>query len=505
MRTLFLTILFSLFVFRSLVSQTTVVIKTADALSAATVGQQKVQKLIGNVWLKQKNTNIYCDSAYLYTATNSAVAFSNVRIIDQVDPINLSGDYLEYDGNERVAKVRQGVVLKDDSVRLYTDSLDYDRNTQTGYYFNGGQLVDSANVLTSQKGYYHTNTKVATFIDSVHLNNPDYQLWTDTLEYATIGKNAITRGKSSASSAKGDSLRSDTGVFYDSQKKYSEVYSGVIITSEYEIEGDTLIADDRLQFYKGKSNVRLLSINDSLTVYGNHVDYYQANGTAWIYDNAYLKKMLNGDSLFIKSDTLFSIQDSIANKKYLTAFHNVKMYKSNLQGKADSVVYNVLDSTIYMYDNPVLWNVDSQLSADSINIQMANNKISKMNLYVNSFVIAQDSLLNFNQVKGRNMQVHFKEGQISRADVFGNGESIYFAPNQNVPNSSSMNKLKCSNMRLFFENNTVTELRNYTEIDGRFVPPIEILDPERKLRGFQWRIDEKPRLSDILQRAKRKR
>ena len=504
MRTLFLTILFPFAFLYASVAQTTVVIKTANELSSATIDQQKVQKLIGNVWLQQKNTNIYCDSAYLYTATNSAVAFSNVRIVDKVDPINLSGNYLEYDGNERIAKVRKDVTLKDDSVNLYTDFLDYNRNTQTGYYYKGGKLVDNTNVLTSRKGYYQTHTKVATFIDTVRLDNPDYKLWTDTLHYATITKQAITKGKTRASSVKGDTLQSNTGIFYNSQERYSEVYQGMIKTEAYEIEGDTLTANDNLQLYQGKSNVRLSSINDSLSIYGNRADYYEASGTALISHNAYLKKIINGDSLFIKSDTLFSIQDSVANKKYLAAYHHVKMYKSNLQGTADSIVYNILDSTIYMYYDPILWNADSQISADSINILLANNKISKMNLAVNSFVIAQDSLLNFNQVKGRNMQIHFEDGQIKTADVFGNGESIYFAPNQNIPNSSSMNKLKCSNMRLYFENNSVTELRTYKEIDGNFIPPAEILIPEKKLRGFQWLIRQKPKLSDILQQPRLK-
>ena len=61
-----------------------------------------------------------------------------------------------------------------------------------------------------------------------------------------------------------------------------------------------------------------------------------------------------------------------------------------------------------------------------------------------------------------------------------------------------MNKLKCSNMSLRFENNFVTELRTYREVDGSLVPAQEILDPERTLRGFKWRIAEKPTLLSVV-------
>jgi lipopolysaccharide export system protein LptA len=90
------------------------------------------------------------------------------------------------------------------------------------------------------------------------------------------------------------------------------------------------------------------------------------------------------------------------------AYNHVKIFKSDLQGKCDSLVYNYTDSTIYFYRDPVLWNERSQLTADTINIQLANNKINRMYLRTNSFVISQDTLLQYNQVKGRQMTAFFK-------------------------------------------------------------------------------------------------
>ena len=476
-------------------AQKRVRVDTAVYLHYGTQNGEPLQRLISSVKLVQGSTVIYCDSAYLYNQSNKAIAYGHVRIIDTEDNLDLSGDYMEYSGSTGIAKMRKNVVLKDDSTNLYTNFLDYDRNTQTGYYYNGGRLVDSTNVLKSKRGYYYSETKSALFLDSVNLTNPDFTLDTDSLEYTTVEKVSITKGKTLAVSADGDSLSTKVGFLYKSLEKYSEVYFGWIKTADYRIYGDKLIADDSTKYYQGDMNVKMESFADSITAFGDHVRYNKIESTAIVYDNAYLRKIMKGDSLFIKGDTLKSVQNEELGRKYLTAFNNVQLYKSDFQGAADSLSYNMMDSTIYMYSSPLIWNADSQISADSIKIQLANNRISKMFLNQNSFVISQDSAQNFNQVKGREMVVDFKEGIISKTDVFGNGESIYFAFDKN--GAVTMNKLSCSNMALYFDQNVVTELRTYREVDGRLIPEPQIVQPDRRLRGFKWLIDQKPTLEGI--------
>ena len=328
------------------------------------------------------------------------------------------------------------------------------------------------------------------------LTNPDFDLTTDSLEYSTVNKIAVSRGKTLGVSVDGDSLSTNVGFVYKSLEKYSEVYYGWIKTPDYRIYGDTLIADDSSKYYQADRNAVMEAFADSLTAYGDHVRYNEILSTAIVYENSYLRKMMKGDSLFIKGDTIKSVQNEVLGGKYLTAFHNVQLFKSDFQGAADSLSYNMLDSAIYMYQSPLIWNADSQISADSIKIQLANNRISKMFLKQNSFVISQDSSQNFNQVKGRDMEVDFVEGFIQSTDVFGNGQSIYFA--KDASNGSiTMNKLTCSNMAIYFEDNVVTEIRTYREVDGRLVPEQLIVAPDKKLSGFKWLIDQKPTLNKI--------
>lgn len=474
--------------------QTTVSLKKAGRLTLDVIEGQSIQKLIDSVWLVQGNTNIYCDSAYLNKETNSAKAFGHVRIVDTVDFINIKSDYLEYDGNLRIAHLRNNVIAKDDSSTLYTDFLDYDRISRVGNYFNGGKLIDPTTELTSQRGFYNYITKASEFYDSVRMVNDEFYLETDTLYYNTLNGETRSLGPTLGVTTDADTLTTTNGLLYNRQIRYAEVYYGRVFNDEFDIIADTLVTDDSLQVYSAFQNIIMTSKEDSLTIFGDKAKYNKVKNTAVAYENSYLRKMMQGDSLFIKADTLFSDQSDPENK-FLKAYNNVSLYKSNMQGIADSMSYNFTDSTIYMYQDPVIWANDSQISADSINIEIKNDKIDQMNLAIKSFVISQDSSKNFNQVSGKTMEIYFKNGFINKTDVNGNGESIYYVIDET--GATSMNKVKCSHMALYFESNTVSQISAYDEVDGQVIPEFKILPTDRRLRGFNWRFRDKPKLRDI--------
>jgi lipopolysaccharide export system protein LptA len=62
-----------------------------------------------------------------------------------------------------------------------------------------------------------------------------------------------------------------------------------------------------------------------------------------------------------------------------------------LQGKADSLAYFLSDSSIIFYQDPILWNDGSQITADTIQILVNEGTIDRLNAKVNSFIISEDS------------------------------------------------------------------------------------------------------------------
>ena len=93
----------------------------------------KVKRLIGDVRFKQRNTLLFCDSAYQYDEENKVEAFGSVRIIHQ-DSINLYGNYLLYDGNTKHASLQGDAKMVDRDMTLTTTSLEFDMNTNFVYY-----------------------------------------------------------------------------------------------------------------------------------------------------------------------------------------------------------------------------------------------------------------------------------------------------------------------------------------------------------------------------------
>lgn len=160
-------------------------IKHADNLKIDNL--KKINKFIGNVHMTHENMLMWCDSLYQYPDSNYIEAFGHVRA-RQNDSIHLAGDYMHYDGNTKMVKIRNNVSLRDPKITLTTNFLDYDGLFEIGYYFNGGQIKDSVTVLTSKLGNYFTKTKLAYFKDSVRVDAPDYIIHSDTLKYQTETK-----------------------------------------------------------------------------------------------------------------------------------------------------------------------------------------------------------------------------------------------------------------------------------------------------------------------------
>lgn len=457
-----------------------------------------IQKLINNVVMKQDNTMIYCDSAYFYEKENKAKLFGNVRMNNPVDTVSSTSRYADYDGNTQQAKLRDNVVFKKAGTTLYTDFLDYDRRYGIADYYNFGKVVDSTNVLTSQRGRYETQIEKITFRDNVILVNPEYTLKSNTLFYYTLNKTAETEGLTNIRSPEGDELNAKKGSFYDTQKKLFRFYQGDVENETSRVSGDTLFYDDSKKYYEARENVSIFNKERNLEVFGDKGKYWEDRKYSEVFGNALVQKYFKEDTLYMAADTLISQDSESAENRHMLAFPNTRMIKGNMSGRADSTTYVYSDSTIYLYGDPLLWNNKSQISADSIHFVIANEDIDKVFLKENSFAITADTITNFNQIKGRHMTGHFSEGDMSRLDVEGNGESLYFAL-ENDTTVQGINTLLCGKIIMHFEDGNVTKINHTINPDASFIPPHLITEDATKLKGFSWRIKERPDMKMIYE------
>jgi lipopolysaccharide export system protein LptA len=481
----------------------------ADSVKGGIKDNKRYQRCIGNVSFSQNTTTIYCDSAHFYRSENRLEAFGHVHITD--DSVDITSLRLEYDGTKKIAYLRQNVVFEKQKIaKLYTNFLDYYRIKNEARYFNGGKLVDTTNTLTSKKGYYDVNTNLASFKTQVVGVNPDYTLTSDTLQYNSKTRMVFFRDFTTLRDSEGKKAYYQNGV-YDTRKKISTLSNGEMESPAYKIKGDAYFINDVQKFYKVIGHVVMTSKEENMNIYGDDGFYDKKHGISKVFGHAFAAKVGDdGDTLYLSADTLVSIESKDPKKKRLLAYHDVKIFKKDMQGIADSLAYVPADSMLFFYRAPALWNDENQMTADSIRMLLHNKSIHRIYMVSNSFVVSVDSLSDFNQIKGRRMTSYFENKKIDHVIVEGNGESIYHALEEKKIKKDSllikvtiltgMNKIICSNMRINFLKGKVNSINFYVKPDASFFPPHNIVEKERKLKGFLWLADKRPRRADVVKR-----
>ncbi len=462
-------------------------ISSADLLQ----GAKGFERLLGNVKMKHQNSLISCDSAYFFRDENRAQLFGRVQIKDVADPITTTSAYAEYDGTTKVAKLRKNVVFTNQKTKLYTEHLDYNRETNVASYFEGGKMVDSVNVLTSELGTYEINYERIGFQQDVVLVNPDYTLKTQNLIYLTIPKTAQTPGLTNIVSKEGYHLDAQKGSFYDTQLKQFKFFEGLVDTEDSRVKADELFYDEPKAYYEGKKDVRVLNKERKLEVFGDVGTYWEKKKFSQVYGNALVRRYFESDTLFLTADTLISQDGEADSLKYLLAFHQVNLVKTDLSGKADSLLYAFADSAIHLYKDPILWNRSSQISADSMVFYIKNETLDRVFMKNKAFAILTDTLLNFNQMKGRKMTGQFRDGELSNLFIEGNGESLYYALEGDTL-TQGVNRILSSTIGLSFVDGLIKKSNFGVRPDGRFVPVQDIDEKLSRLEGFRWRVEEKP-------------
>jgi lipopolysaccharide export system protein LptA len=212
------------------------------------------------------------------------------------------------------------------------------------------------------------------------------------------------------------------------------------------------------------------------------------------------KKQLLQDSLAKKkvADSVLAAKllepSDTARIRIIIAHHHFKLFKSDLQAKSDSMFYSNSDSTIRCFVNPMMWTEGSQLSGDTIYLQMKHKKLDNMKMFPNAFIvnIEKTDSVHFNQIGGKQMRGYFKDDKLSRMFIEGNAESIYFARDSGKMTISGMQRSLSSRVRVDFKDNKATNLAFYTKPENRYGPLDKFKEDDKILRGFIWKPKDRP-------------
>ncbi len=465
-------------------------IVSADNLDGVKVLGKDVQKLIGNVVLQNEKTILNCDSAYMYSDNKNVDAFSNI-IITVGDSVTIIGKLLHYNSETKIADIHDSVVMIDGSTILKTDSLKYNIKNKTAFYQTGGEIKDGNNQLTSIWGFYQSDKKQFLFRDSVVLENPQFTLYTDTLQYNSRSEIADFTGPTNIYN-KENHIYGELG-WYDTKKDVSLCKKNAFIENKTQkLSGDSLYYDKKIGLGKAYNNVVITDTVQKMIITGGYGEYDEKKAVSIVVIDAMLTQIGDSDSLYLHADTLKAVEDTIKKEKTIFAYNKAKFFKIDLQGMSDSLVYKLKDSTLYLYYNPVLWSEENQLSADSIHIFTTKNAVKSIYLYNSSFVISKDDSLKFNQIKGKDMIGYFNNNELVQINVFKNSESIYFVRDEKEA-LIGINKAESLNMEIYLKENKVNKIVFLVKPIATLYPEKDLAPNDLILRNFKWEETRRPK------------
>ncbi len=442
------------------------------------------------VQFEHEGADLWCDIAIYYQKEKRIRALGNVRM-QQGDSVEMTSGKINYDGNIKLAKAFESVVLNSNKTTLRTDTLYFDREKQESYYNHSGTIIDSANTLTSRIGRYFMELKKLQFLDKVHIDNPDYIVDSERLDYYETSKNAYMYGPST--------ITGDTYKFYFERGFYdTKIESGYGIKNtriDYNnriVEGDSVYFDKGTEFASATNNITVTdTVNNSL-IRAHYAEVFKAKDSVFATKRAVSITLVEKDSMYVHGDTLMVTGKS--ENRISRAFRNAKFYKTDLSGKCDSIHTQEKTGITQLIKSPVIWNGENQMTGDSIHL-LSNKKteqLDSLKVIENAFIISLDSIsmTGYNQAKGINLYGKFVDNELKIIDLVQNTEVIYYMYNDD-DELLGINKTTCSKITITMANNDVEDLTFFTNPEGDIFPETELPPASRLLKGFIWRGDER--------------
>ena len=449
-----------------------------------------IERLIGNVALRQDSAYFYSDSAHFNEKTRYFDGFGHVHIKVN-DSTDIFSDKCKYSGDIKFAELFDNVILKDDSTVLKTNYMTYDRNKHLATYPRHGSITRNDKNLVSEKGYYRDDIQVAYFRKDVVVTTPKSRMFTDTLEYRIKDEKMYFFGPTTI--YYDDNILEGNYGWYDAKNDIAYLDRRATLSNKgYSITSDTMFYDKKADFAKAMSNVLIEDTVNKATIEGNYAEMWKKLGKSFVTDSVRALYFAERDTLYLHSDTLFFFMDTTTQKaERMLAYYNVRFFRRDIQGKCDSLNYYVADSCAKMRKDPIVWAENSQLRGDSINIVIAKKAIDSVLLYPNGFIIQKDTIEGYNQIKGKVMTAYFKKNELDHVYDDGNAETVYWLREEDG-SMIGVNISKSVAMDIKIEKNQIVRIKYFKKTTETLYPKEKMKPGIEILKGFEWKEELRP-------------
>ena len=510
---------------------------------------------VGRVRIEQENTMLTGDSLRYVIHENTAKFRGHlVQLMDR-DSNVLRTNYLDYNTKDSVATFFKGGAMRDssgniiesmrgryesrirtfefvDRVEMFSDSmffkcdrLVYDSRSNVADFYGNTEGWYDVNHISSGAGWYDRGNEKLFFRDDVHILTEDYELWCDTLNYDRMTEFSHLLGNVQLTDTVDNVVVLGGELFYWNDPRKAEVYRdpALVLVEENEAgERDSVfMAADMMRYY----TQRMFEVDSAVTAAARQryedalVDPLapppSASSTQTSTENKTAGKGMSPDSSAVQDSLSISgggmpgvtdslaVQDSVAvdsaavqldttEVSFVEAYHNVRIYRNDMQVRCDSMLFSSLDSIARLYVSPVIWyETKTQITADSMQFLIRNETLDKGLLFSNAFVISEEEAGRYyHQIKSPEMTGYFKDGQISRFDALGGVTAMFYVSEDSV--ITTMNQKECRLMTGRMKDGQVQRVLYNENVKSDAYPVRELTPDMMQLRDFNWKPDQRP-------------
>jgi lipopolysaccharide export system protein LptA len=459
-----------------------------DSLSYNT--STRMTRFLAPVRIEKDTAKLYADSGWYDMDDENGSFFGNAQYLEK--NTSARADTISYDGKKDVVILRSrekqsSYIAEQDSA--LAREIYFDRKNDVFRLTGQAWYRGSENEVTGERVFYDKKNEKFTVSGRSRVSDPPYIIEADSLDY----NKSVKFGKADGNVIWADTAARSTiladHILYRGEENFLLATNDSGRPSFFtEMDGDTLfLKADTIRSFRTILPISKVSGDPRLS---SPSVPSVVNDTMLITTSS---DTIAIDSSFIKNDSMAVIQSPAMDTiDYFTAYGNVRIFKSDLQGVCDSLIFNKMDSVFTLFKSPFVWSDSTQIYGDTLNLLMRSGKISAMNVYSGATILSSDDLIFFNQIRGKYLKALFSDGKISRMDVDGSAQIVYYLTDKEKA-YTGINTTEASRMTFLLEDNKVTEIKNYIEPKSKVIPMKDADHEALKVRGFTWKIEVRPK------------
>ena len=458
-----------------------------------------------------QKTTLTSEEGFYYADTRDVYFKKNVKLVDP--EYRLATDTLLYNTDSQVATFLAPTTIDDGTTRIYTSDGNYNLKTGQGNFGKRSIIQDSTQTIVGDILAFEKKTG--------QFEGRGNVVYKDTAQGVVLISNHLFGNRNKKSL-----LATEKPVMILKQEGDSiyvaadTLFSGLMrdldsLQKIYGHQKDTIIVADSMMAKKGIISKNVIPVVDSTVALLDTAMKKMAEAKVLNTDTLISKEKIiaHPDSIAVitkKKDSVVvplkdilakARQDSIKARtdtlRFFTGFHHVRIFSDSLQAVSDSMYFSSVDSVFRLYQSPVVWSKENQITGDTMYLFTKLRKPYRLQVFEKGLAINRIEKENYNQVKGRTINGYFKDGNIDNIRAKGNAESIYYAQDEDS-SYIGVNRTTADMIDMYFVNKELKKVVFRSDVKGKTVPIKEADNTFSKLPEFKWWDNRRPKTKSEL-------